>query len=62
MVTPGGTVTWNWDPLGCGERDRAGLDGDVDVGVVELARGFGEVRGDLDGGLLGFEEGSCAEQ
>jgi hypothetical protein len=41
------------DPLGRGEGDGAGLDGDVDLGVVELAGGVGEVGGDLDGGLLG---------
>ena len=41
------------DPLGGGEGDGAGVDGDVDLGVVELARGFGEVGGDVDGGLLG---------
>jgi hypothetical protein len=50
------------NPLGCGESDWAGLNGDVDLGVVELARGFGEVRGDLDEGLLCLQEGGCAEQ
>jgi hypothetical protein len=50
------------DPLGCGESDWARLDGNVNLGVVELARGFGEVRGDLDGSLLGLEESGCAEQ
>ncbi len=30
-----------------------GCDGDVDLGVVELAGGVGEVGGDLDGGFLG---------
>jgi hypothetical protein len=49
-------------PLGCGEGDGPGLDGDVDFGVIELARGLGEVRGDLDGSLLGFEEGGCSEE
>jgi hypothetical protein len=48
------------DPLGSGEGERAGFDGEVDLGVVELARGFGEVGGDLDGGLLG--EGSGGEK
>ena len=45
------------NPLGGGEGDWAGLDGDVDFGVVELAGGVGEVGGDLDGGLLGLQEG-----
>jgi hypothetical protein len=58
--TGGAMISGN--PLGCGEGDGAGLDGDVDVGVVELARGFREVRGDLDGSLLGFEEGGCSEE
>jgi hypothetical protein len=49
------------DPLGCGEGDGAGLDGNVDLGVINLAGGIGEVRGDLDGGLLGFEEAGGAE-
>ena len=39
-----------------------GCDGDVDFGVVELARRFGEVGGDADGGLLGLEESRGAEQ
>jgi hypothetical protein len=50
------------NPLGRGERDGAGFDGNVNVGVVELARGFGEVRSDLDRGLLGLEESGCGEQ
>ena len=49
------------DPLGGGEGDGAGLDGDVDLGVVELAGGVGEVGGDLDGGLLGLQEAGGAE-
>ena len=28
-----------------------GCDGEIDLGVVELARGLGEVGGDVDGGL-----------
>ncbi len=45
------------NPLGCGEGDGAGFDGDVDLGVVELAGRVGEVGGDVDGGLLGDEGG-----
>jgi hypothetical protein len=62
LVDGAGGAVVAGNPLGCGERDQAGLDGDVDVGMVELARGVGEVRGDLDGGLLGFEECGCSEQ
>jgi hypothetical protein len=62
LVDGAGGAMVSGNPLGCGERDGAGLDGNVDVGVVELARGFGEVRGDLDGELLGFEKGGCGEQ
>src|ERR1700733_472694 len=39
------------DPLGGGKGDGAGFDGDVNLGVVELAGTIGEVGGDLDGGL-----------
>jgi hypothetical protein len=49
------------DPLRCGERDGARLDGDVNFGVIELARSIGEVGGNLDGSLLGFEEAGQAE-
>src|SRR5207237_1003516 len=49
------------NPLGCGERDGAGVDGDVDFSLIELAWGFGEVRGDLDGGFLSLQ-GRCGEQ
>ena len=48
------------DPLGRGEGDGAGLDGEVDLGVVELARGVGEIGGDLDGGFLC--ERCCSEE
>ena len=41
------------DPLRRGEGDGAGLDGNVDLSVVELARGVGEIGSDLDRGLLG---------
>jgi hypothetical protein len=30
--------------------------------VVELARGVGEVGGDLDGSFLSVQEGGCREQ
>ena len=40
------------DPLGRGEDVLAGLYGQVDLGMVELARGFGEISGDADGGGL----------
>ena len=49
------------DPLGGGEVDYAGFDGDVDLSVVELAGGVGEVGGDGDGGLLGAGEGGGGE-
>ena len=48
--------------LGVVRVSGAGLDGDVDLRVVELAGGFGEVGGDPDGGLLGLEEGGCGEE
>ncbi len=48
------------DPLGGGEGDGAGFDGEVDLGVVELARRVGEVGGDLDGGFL--SEGGGGEE
>jgi hypothetical protein len=47
----GGVVAGN--PLGGDEGEGAGLDGEIDLGVEEMARGFGEVGGDADGGLLG---------
>ncbi len=59
---PGDLIDWaGWamvagNPLWGGERDWARLDWDVDFGVVELARSVGEVRGDLDGGLLGLQD------
>jgi hypothetical protein len=49
------------DPLGSGEGDGAGSDRDLDLGVINLSGGIGEVRGDLDGGFLGFEEAGGAE-
>ncbi len=39
------------DPLRRDEGNRAGFDGDVDLGVVELAGGLGEVGCDLNGRL-----------
>ncbi len=39
------------DPLGRDEGGGAGLDGEIDLRVVELAGSFGEVCGDADGGL-----------
>ena len=38
-----------------------GFDGEIDLGVVELAGSFGEVGGDADGGLAegGRGEGDC---
>jgi hypothetical protein len=52
------------NPLGGGERDGARLDGNVDLGVIELAGSFGEVGSDLNGSLLGSQEarGSQNEQ
>ena len=50
------------DPLGRGEGDGAGSDGDVDLGVVELAGGVGEVRGDLDGGFLGLQKAGAVRR
>lgn len=50
------------DPFGRGERDGASGDRDVDFGVVELAWGLGEIGGDLDGSLLGLQEGWCYEK
>jgi len=62
------------DPLRRGEGERAGADGDVDVGVVDFARCVAEVGGDLDGllhpsararrgpRLLGAEGGGEQEQ
>ena len=48
------------------EGDGAGSNGNVDLGVVEVARAVGEVGGDLDGGFLdgGFlgEEEACGEE
>ncbi len=44
-------------PLRRGEVDDTGGDGDVDLGVVELARCVGEIGGDLDRGLLGLRGG-----
>ncbi len=41
------------DPLGGDEGDGAGLDRDLDLGVVEVACALGEVGGDLDGVRLG---------
>jgi len=41
------------DPLRRSERDGAGFDGDVDLGVVDLARRVREVGRDGDRGLLG---------
>jgi hypothetical protein len=58
--TGGAMVAGN--PLGRGERDGAGSDGDVDFGVVELTWGVGEVGGDLDGGFLGLQKGGCGEK
>jgi hypothetical protein len=37
------------DPLGGDEGGGAGLDGEIDLGVVELAGSLGEVGGDADG-------------
>ncbi len=48
----GGAVV-SGNPLWGDEGDGAGFYGEVDVGVVEAARGFGEVGGDADGSLLG---------
>ena len=46
------------DPLGRRERDGTRGDRNVDLGVVELARTFGEVGRDLDrGGLVRLGEG-----
>jgi len=56
----GGTVVAG-NPLGSGKRDRAGLDGDVDLGVVDLAGGFGEVGGDADGSFLRLQDAGGAE-
>ena len=39
------------DPLGRGEGCGAGLHGEVDLSVVELARSVGEIGGDADGDL-----------
>jgi hypothetical protein len=43
------------DPFGCDEGERAGLYGQVDLCVVEMARSFGEIGGDADG--RGLREG-----
>jgi hypothetical protein len=61
LVDGAGGAVVAGNPLGCGEGDGAGFDGDVDFGVVKLARGFREVRGDLDRGLLGLHEVGEAE-
>ena len=44
----GGTVVAG-DPLGGGEGGGAGLDGEIDLRVVKLARRLGQVGGDADG-------------
>jgi hypothetical protein len=49
------------NPLGRGEGDGAGLDGDVDFGVIELAGSFGEICSDLDWGFLGLKEAGGTE-
>ena len=54
---PGGAVVAG-DPLRSGEGGGTGLDGEFDLGVVELAGGVGEVGGDLDGSPLGDCGGS----
>jgi hypothetical protein len=48
------------DPLRRSEGDDARGDGDVDLGVVDLARRVGEICCDLDGGPLG--EDGCGEE
>ena len=50
------------NPFWRGESDGAGLNRNVDFGVVELARSVGEVGGDLDGSFLGLQKGGCREQ
>jgi hypothetical protein len=57
---PGGAMVAG-NPLGCCERDGAGFDWNINFGMVELARGFGEVRCDLDGSLLGLGDAGRAE-
>src|SRR5277367_6603848 len=57
--TGGAVVARN--PLGGNEGDGAGCDGDVNLGVVELAGTIGEVGGDLDGGLLGLQQAGDGE-
>ncbi len=49
------------NPLGGGEGDGACCDGDVDFCMIELAWSVGEVRCDLDGGLLGLQNAGCGE-
>ncbi len=46
------------NPLRSGEGERTGDDGQVDIGVVELAGRVGEVGSDLDGRFLGV----CGDQ
>jgi hypothetical protein len=50
------------DPFRCGEADGAGGNGNVDLGVVELARSVGEIRDDLDWVFLGFKKAWWGEQ
>ena len=49
------------NPLRGDEGGGAGLDGEIDLRVIELAGSFGEVGGDADGGLAKrrSREGNC---